>query len=49
MLDVRKFRPRRQILYFFLLPVALSILTTAQDKDKDEKEKEAKKVEAGSR
>jgi hypothetical protein len=43
MLDVRKFRPRPQIIDFFLLLVALSVLATAQDKDKDEKEKEAKK------
>jgi hypothetical protein len=43
MLDVRKLRPHPQIIYFFLLLVALSVLTTAQDKDKGEKEKEAKK------
>ena len=45
MFDVRKFRPRPQIFYFFSLLIALSILTAAQDKDKDrdEKEKESKK------
>ena len=43
MLDVRKFRPHPQIIYLFSLVVALSIFSTAQNKDKDEKEKEAKK------
>ncbi len=46
MLDVRKFRSHTQIFSLFLLLVALSALTTAQDKDKDkdDKEKESKKA-----
>jgi hypothetical protein len=44
MLDVRKFRSHTQIFSLFLLLVALSVLTTAQDKDKDDKEKESKKA-----
>jgi hypothetical protein len=43
MLEVRIFLLRPRILYLFSLLAALSILTTAQDKDKDDKEKESKK------
>jgi hypothetical protein len=43
MFDVRTYQLRPRILYLFSLLVALSILTTAQDKDKDDKEKESKK------
>jgi len=43
MFDVRKLRSHPQILYFFSLLIALSILTAAQDKDKEEKEKESPK------
>ncbi|MFZ0798032.1 MAG: hypothetical protein WCA13_11695 [Terriglobales bacterium] len=47
MLEVRKFRLRPLICLFFLLLVAFSTLTTAEDKEedkeKDDREKESKK------
>jgi hypothetical protein len=47
MFDVRKFRPRPH--YFFLLLVALSVMTAQNkdDTDKDKEDKESKKVASG--